>query len=199
MFYKPEIRDKIQQRRKELDLVSIAQASQAVAAQVVQMREFLEGRRLGAYLSIDNELDPLPILHCAQTLKKEIYLPVINANSGKDSQLLEFHQYVVGDPLMKGLHGVSGPVHQSQFPSDITDLDFILVPLVAFDSHCNRLGRGAGYYDRTLNAVKEKGGRMPYLIGLGYEFQKITQIATDKWDVPLDMVVTESAIHRRVD
>ncbi len=197
MFYKPEIRDKMQRRRKALSLVAIAQAAQAVAAQVVQIREFLHAENIGCYLAIEGELDPMPILHCAHDLKKKLYLPVINPSAATDAEPLDFHGYTVGDPLMKGMHGISGPAHRTQLTCPVEHLDLILAPLVAFDSHCNRLGRGAGHYDRTLNAVKQRVGRLPYLIGLAYEFQKIPQIVTDKWDVPLDMVITEKDIYRR--
>ena len=77
----------------------------------------------------------------------------------------------------------------------------IFLPVVAFDINGNRLGRGAGYYDRTLAFVNEQieqGTHIkPCLIGLAYEFQKIEQIITDKWDVALDIIVTENNIYYR--
>jgi 5-formyltetrahydrofolate cyclo-ligase len=197
LFYKPEVREKMQRRRKALDLISIAQAAQAVAAQAVMLNEFISARHIGAYLAIENELDPLPILHCAHTLSKSLYLPIIKSSKDSEAEALEFHRYTVGDPLLKGVHGISAPAHRLQLPQDVTSLDLILLPLVAFDSSCNRLGRGAGHYDRTLNVVKERSGRLPCLIGLAYEFQKIPEIAADKWDVPMDIVITEKNIYRR--
>jgi 5-formyltetrahydrofolate cyclo-ligase len=196
MFYKPEVRNKMQRRRKELSLVSITQASLAAAAQAVQLPEFLEAQQIGCYLAIEGELDPLPILHCAQTLKKKLYLPVISATTDVEQAPLEFHAYTLGDPLQKGIHGISAPVHGSQLAIDLSQLSMILLPLVAFDAHCNRLGRGAGHYDRTLNVFKQHG-RLPILVGLGYEFQKIPEIIPDKWDVPLDIVITEKNLYRR--
>lgn len=197
MFYKPEIRDKMQRRRKELDLVSISQAALGAAAQVVQLSEFLNAQQIGCYLPIEGELDPSPLLHSAHNLKKKLYLPVISASGNADSAPLEFHHYVLGDPLLKGVHGISGPDHRTRLLIEINRLDLIFVPLVAFDAHCHRIGRGAGHYDKTLNLLKEKGHRMPCLVGLGYEFQKIPAIVPDKWDVPLDIVVTEKNIYRR--
>ena len=197
IFYKPEIRSKMQRRRKELGLVSITQAAQAVAAQVVLLKEFLAAQHIGCYLAIEGELDPMPALLCAHTLKKKLYLPIINPASPDGAESLEFHGYTVGDPLLKGLHGISAPAHSKQLPRDIAELDLIFLPLVAFDERCNRLGRGAGHYDRTLNAVNERNGRLPYLVGLAYEFQKIPEIVTDKWDVPMDIVVTEKNIYYR--
>lgn len=196
MFYKPEVREKMQKRRRELALVPVAQAAQAVAAEVVLLTEFLDARHIGCYLAIDNELDPMPVMYCANTLHKKIYLPVVSSLT-ETSSALEFHAYTLGDPLLKGMHGISAPAHRTQLPRDLADLDLIFVPLLAFDEHCNRLGRGAGHYDRALNLAREGRGRLPCLIGLAYEFQKAPQIVTDKWDVPLDIVITEKNIYRR--
>lgn len=195
MFYKPEIRDKMQRRRKELNAVSVTQAAQAVAAQIVLLSEFLDAQNIGIYLAIENELDPLPIMQCAHQLQKKLYLPVINAT--QPAEPLGFHAYTVGDPLLKGMHGISAPAHRTEFAYDISKLDIIFLPLVAFDARCNRLGRGAGHYDRTLNHVKKQSKPLPCLIGLAYEFQQIPEIVTDKWDVPMDLVVTEKNIYRR--
>jgi 5-formyltetrahydrofolate cyclo-ligase len=197
LFYKPEIRSRLQKRRKELGPIPILQAAQAVAAQVVQLTEFLDAQHIGCYLAIEGELDPMPIIHCAHFLKKTLYLPVISDAKNPDESALEFHAYTPGDPLFKGMHGISGPAHRTQLSREVSQLELIFVPLVAFDAHCNRLGRGAGHYDRTLNACREQTGRLPHLIGLGYEFQKIPEIVADKWDVPLDKVVTEKTIYQR--
>ncbi len=198
LFYKPEIREKMQKRRKELGLVSVTQAWQAVAAQAVLLSEFLQAEQIGCYLPIENELDPLPLMLSAQTLKKKLYLPVINnVKDGRgQSAPLEFHAYTVGDPLQKSLHGTSAPAHRAGL-IDIGSLDIIFLPLVAFDAQGNRLGRGAGHYDQTLNYAKQKEGHLPFLIGLAYDFQKIPEIVPDKWDVPMNMVITETAVYYR--
>jgi len=198
MFYKPEIRNRMQKWRKALGQISVTQAAQAVAAQVVQIREFLEAQHLGGYLAIENELDPMPIIQSAQNLKKKLYLPVINPAAAEESEPFQFYAYTVGDPLQKDLHGISVPAHRSQSPFNMAQIDLILLPLLAFDSQCNRLGRGAGHYDRALNNLKRRAGRLPYLMGLAYEFQKIPQIVADKWDVPMDIVVTEENVYRRI-
>lgn len=197
LFYKPEIREKMQRRRKGLGLVHMTQTAQAAAARAVLINEFLSAEHIGCYLSIEGELDPMPLMHCAQTLNKKLYLPVMGAATEKSEKpaILEFHAYTVGDPLLKGLHGISGPAHRSSLMREISSLDLIFLPLVAFDENCNRLGRGAGHYDRTLNQVKEKQGRLPFLIGLAYDFQKIPEIIPDQWDVPLNMVITETSVY----
>lgn len=187
----------MERRRRALGVASIAAAAEAVAAQVIQLTEFLNAQHLGCYLAIEGELDPMPLLHCAQTMKKNLYLPIICSPDTLDSAPLEFHAYALDDPLLKGVHGINAPAHRVQLPCEIAQLDLIFLPLVAFDPHCNRLGRGAGHYDRTLNIAKQHNGHLPCLVGLAYEFQKIHEMATDKWDVPLDLIVTEQTLYRR--
>ncbi len=66
-------------------------------------------------------------------------------------------------------------------------LDFIVVPGVAFDVSGGRLGNGAGYYDRLLNAVRDD----THLMAIGYESQLCEQVLMDKYDVYMDCVLTE--------
>jgi 5-formyltetrahydrofolate cyclo-ligase len=68
----------------------------------------------------------------------------------------------------------------------------LVIPLVAFDSRCQRIGMGAGYYDRTLAGC---GREMPVRIGLAYEFQQVTAIPARDWDVPMHKIVTENTVY----
>ena len=75
-------------------------------------------------------------------------------------------------------------------------LSALLVPLVAFDRHGNRIGMGGGYYDRTLAAAMASGNarQKPELIGVAYECQKVDPFTPDPWDIPLDWILTENGI-----
>ena len=72
-------------------------------------------------------------------------------------------------------------------------MDVILMPLVGFDKHKNRLGMGGGFYDKTLsfhNKLKEF--RVPKLFGLAFDSQEVDQLTSQPWDVPVDGIVTPS-------
>lgn len=195
MFYKPEIREKMLRRRHQLDLVSMTQAAQAVAAQAVQVSEFLQSQHLAFYFQCDNELNTMPLMHCAENLKKKLYLPILSISAHNEGpHPLQFYQYQIGDTLIKNSFAINEPdasVH-AKIPTE--DLDVIFVPLVAFDFQGNRLGRGAGHYDVTFSSIRHK---KPFLIGLGYEFQKVDHIVPDKWDIPMDMIITENKTYLR--
>ena len=90
--------------------------------------------------------------------------------------------------------GISEPDTNQAKEIPIQSLDIILIPLVVFDQSCNRIGMGSGFYDKALSAL-DNSKKKTYLIGLAYEFQKVDQIEPNKWDIPLDYVVTEKKVY----
>ena len=72
-------------------------------------------------------------------------------------------------------------------------LDVVIVPALAFDSKKNRIGFGGGYYDTFLEKVRKKNNKALF-IGVCYDFQIIDSVPTEKHDVTLDFVISESKI-----
>lgn len=64
----------------------------------------------------------------------------------------------------------------------------VLVPLVAADRAGNRIGQGAGHYDRALAELREKGSVTA--IGVCWDCQLADALPADPWDQPLDLIVT---------
>ena len=65
----------------------------------------------------------------------------------------------------------------------------VLVPGVAFDESRWRLGRGGGFYDRSLAALRARGPVCA--VGLAYEVQIVAELPHEVWDQPMDLVATE--------
>ncbi|MBI5898014.1 MAG: 5-formyltetrahydrofolate cyclo-ligase [Rhodocyclales bacterium] len=84
-------------------------------------------------------------------------------------------------------HGVPIPAQGPELRPDI-----VLLPLVAFDAHCFRLGYGGGYFDRTLAARIPR----PRTIGVGFELARVPDIRPQAHDIRLDAVVTEAGVFR---
>ncbi len=70
--------------------------------------------------------------------------------------------------------------------------DLLFVPLAAFDRRGHRIGYGAGFYDRTLAALRAE--KEVAAIGLAYAAQEVLFVPADDHDEPLDMVVTEKDV-----
>ena len=77
----------------------------------------------------------------------------------------------------------------------VSEIDLVLLPLVAFDKTGNRLGMGGGFYDATFAHLKSKKTK-PLFIGLAYQSQLVEDLPSDPWDLPLDGVCTEESFYR---
>jgi len=53
-----------------------------------------------------------------------------------------------------------------------------------------------GYYDYTFSFLQNQNTPKPTLVGLGYEFQKMDLIEAYSWDIPLNIVITETQVYR---
>lgn len=71
----------------------------------------------------------------------------------------------------------------------LRSVGLFIIPVVAFDKSGNRLGRGGGYYDTLLEGIKTPK------IGLAYAIQMVDKVPMTKYDVPMDMVITERGIY----
>jgi 5-formyltetrahydrofolate cyclo-ligase len=88
------------------------------------------------------------------------------------------------DPLVINKYGIPEPIsNKIKYP------DILLIPLVAFDKNLNRIGYGAGFYDRYINKIIKI--KKIITIGLAYSFQRVKKIPINKYDIKLDYIITE--------
>jgi 5-formyltetrahydrofolate cyclo-ligase len=88
--------------------------------------------------------------------------------------------------LKPGPYGIYQPEESRVRPVPLEDIDLVVVPGVAFDSCCIRLGRGHGYYDRFLSALPKD----TETIGLAFDFQVLERLPKDPHDVPVSKTIT---------
>ena len=111
------------------------------------------------------------------------------------SQLI-FCEYQPHKKKKKNHFNIPEPPFSSNACIAVGNIDLVLVPLVGFTEKGQRLGMGAGFYDRSfaflLNSPRPT---RPFLLGLAYEWQKLTSFTEKIWDVPLNAVITEKQIY----
>ncbi|MGH8399334.1 MAG: 5-formyltetrahydrofolate cyclo-ligase [Gammaproteobacteria bacterium] len=181
------LRRDLRARRRVLDSVTRAQAAESLAALLITLSCYQSSRHLAAYVAVDGELNPEPLLRYAYRDGKQIYLPVVPATR---TAALRFHPWEPGMRMRPNRIGIPEPETTDSVGIAPQDLDLVLTPLVAFDSAGHRLGMGGGFYDRTFAFLKV-GANKPLLLGLAYEFQRLEHIDEASWDVPLTGVITE--------
>lgn len=178
--------------RAALPAADRIEAALAVAHHLVTSELFRRAWRIAAYVAVNAELDPGPSVAAARELGRRIHLPILPVLPGGG---LRFALATAGGALRPNRHGIPEPAPTALVRPPF--LDLVLVPLVAFDDAGNRLGMGAGHYDRTFGFRHHRHHwRGPRLVGLAYDCQRVEHLEPAPWDVPLDAVVTESGLRR---
>lgn len=137
---------------------------------------------ISGYMAIRTEIDPMGAMaaHCQGA---PVAVPVITG----ENQPLEFHRWGPDIPMKAGPFGAQVPVR-----AELIRPRVVILPLVAFDRSGRRLGYGGGFYDRTLQGLRD---RAPVLaVGFAYGAQEAQDLPVEPTDQPMDAVVTEAGI-----
>lgn len=139
------------------------------------------GTVVAGYWPMGDEIDPRPLMAALAAAGCRLALPVVAARGTP----LTFRAWAEGDMLEGGPHGTVHPLVEA--PALIPHT--LLVPLLAFDLGCFRLGYGGGYYDRTLETLRKNA--QVRAIGLAFAAQQVAAVPRDGHDQRLDAVATE--------
>jgi 5-formyltetrahydrofolate cyclo-ligase len=152
------------------------------------------GRRIAVYFAYGHEADLEHVIALARRRRCTLYLPVIT--DFRHSRM-RFVRYEVDSAMRVNRYGIAEPDARHAEIVPTRRLDVVFLPLVGFDAQGSRLGSGAGFYDRSLHHLREgRRWRKPKLIGVGYECQRVARLQPDRWDVPLDGILTECGLQR---
>ncbi len=182
MTDKQEIRRRMRLRKSLLTDPERREAAAAVFAALERSAAFLLADRILMYHSLPDELSTREFIG-KWAGRKQFFLPRVN---GADLEILPYDR----TRLHPGAFSIEEP--DGAETADPGSMELIVVPAVALDGRCNRLGRGKGFYDRLLARTGAT------TIGVGYDFQLIAEgLPAEPHDVPLDMVITETRLFRR--
>ena len=188
------VRQRMRARRRGLPGTEPQEAALAVVRRLADWPIWSEAIRIAGYWACDSELDPMPLLERAWAASKQVYLPVLVE---APPQSLRFAPWGPRASMRPNRFNIPEPEVAPSEWLQPAELDLVLAPLVAFDPAGTRLGMGGGFYDRSFAFLRDPDyrGRRPRLLGLGYEFQQVAELIRRPWDVPLDAVATETALH----
>jgi 5-formyltetrahydrofolate cyclo-ligase len=187
-FDRRQLRADLRARRRALPARARLQAAEGVATQLQCLPELGQATHVAGYWAIDGELS----LHALmpQLAPGAYCLPCVQP----DRHLL-FAPWRLGQPLAANRFGIPEPAAEHRLAPE--QLDIVLLPLVGFDRRGNRLGSGAGFYDRSFAFLREQSRpAQPLLIGVAYAMQELPEWPAAEWDVPLDFVATEDELIR---
>ena len=137
------------------------------------------GLTVASYVPVGGEADPHHLARAAVEAGCRIALPHVTSREEE----LRFLAWDTEAALAPGPFGLSQP----ELTAAELAPDLILTPLVGFDAAGNRLGQGAGHYDRAFARFPDA-----LRIGIAFDVQQTDSLQPDPWDVPLHAIVTES-------
>jgi len=172
-------------RRDALDPALRAQVS-ARLAEAANEIGIVPGAVVSGFWPIRSEIDPRPLMAALAQDGARLCLPAI-----LDRSTIVFRDYPPDMRLIDMGFGTRGPGADAA----VLDPDVMLVPLAAFDAAGNRIGYGAGHYDRAIARLHARGAR-PRLIGVAFDCQRVETVPAEAHDAPLGEILTESGLRR---
>lgn len=181
---KRKLREAMQAKRAHLPHGAMLSASQSIARHFSDHPILAFADSFAGYRAMRGELDVMDIFTLMARFHKTTALPCTTPE-----KTLVFRQWKQGEPLERHELGMEEPAETAP----LIHPKIVLVPLLAFDGEGYRLGYGGGYYDRTIDAMREHENQ-PLFIGVGFSMQEVEQVPTSEYDEPLDGILTELGV-----
>ena len=185
---KDTIRQHYQSLRRQLTPSARTQASAQAAQALLSSPLWTASQTVMAYLSLPQELSLDDVYRAGWQSAKTMLIPISQTAdySLLLSRLDDFAQLTEGAYHIREL----APALQTPIPAE--QIDLCLIPGVAFDRLGNRLGFGAGYYDRFLPRLRPDAVK----IGVCFALQLAVQpLPVDEYDIPMDDLLTENGLY----
>ncbi len=186
---KDRLRKEALSRRNALDATYRIEAGLAVAEIGKAAIAIEPGDVVAGFWPIRTEIDIRPLMFALYEEGARLCLPAI-----LDKQTIVFRELIRGAEFVDMGFGTAGPGPDAQ----VLQPGIMLMPLAAYDDAGNRIGYGAGYYDRAIAAM-HGAGHFPRLIGCAFDCQKVSSIPAEPHDVPLETIITESGLRSFAD
>jgi len=178
---KQTIRKEVLDARSRLSPGERRSRSAAIENRLFGLPEFRSTPVVMFFAAFRGEVETRHMIDRALAEGKRVVLPRVK---GKELELLEIASYE--RDVAPGAWGIPEPVHGT--PAALKDIGMIIVPGAAFDGRGNRIGYGAGFYDKLLPSYT---GRT---VALAFELQIVPEAPADSHDIPVQTIVTEKRV-----
>ena len=187
---KKTIRQDVYQKRNHLSAEWVEEKSRCIFQRLEKYLNLWEERSLVQpqiyiYASYQNEVDTWSFIRKCLENKRTVALPRVH----EDRIHMDFYYIESLDDIEEGYKKIPQPKLSCQKAVDTTAA-IMIQPGVAFDRKGNRIGYGKGFYDRYL-----KGKEFLKRVAIAFEFQMYDEIQPGVFDIPVEMVITETSVY----
>lgn len=186
MDEKRRLRREMLERRDAFPAVNRVIHSAAILQRLFELAAMQSAKWVQFYVSYGSEVETVGMIAHALTHGKRVAVPKVEG----ESRLILSELCNPARELTPGWRGIPEPKPEFVRPVGLEEMNLLVVPGIAFDDKGNRLGQGAGYYDRLLACVSD---RIP-IVALAFELQVIPELSTSPNDVRMNLIVTEKRV-----
>lgn len=186
--FKQSIRARIKAERDVLPAELRAAHSAAIVARLAALPQYRDAATVLGYMNFGSEF--ASDLFAARVLAegRRLALPKVNRHN---NQLDLYWVEDFENQLAPGLWGIREPVvERCERLETLNEVEFVLLPGVAFTRGGARLGYGGGFYDKLL-AGSDAGRERPVLVAAAFALQIVEQLPQEATDIKVERIVTE--------
>ena len=166
----------------------VAQEKSYIACKgLVQLPEYKRSQVVMMYLPIPLEVDTTELALHAWQRSKTVLVPKV---SRTQRHIMPLEIKTLDSGLAKSEYGIPEPIDGPVWAME--DIDFIIVPALAYDRTGGRLGRGGGFYDRFLAHPEVHA----VTCGLAFSEQVVDELPKKAHDFPVQILVTDKEVLR---
>lgn len=177
---KKQLRKRVLSMRNSLDKDNKNSFDREIFNKLVLSELYNKSMNIFIYISFGSEVETKDIIMKALDDGKKVYVPKIN---GENNEMKAINIESL-EGLVENSFGILEPISDVEISKE--KIDLIIVPGAVFDKEGNRIGYGGGYYDRYLEAIKDKKNK----IALVYDFQIVDYIPNEVHDIKVDYIIS---------
>jgi 5-formyltetrahydrofolate cyclo-ligase len=184
MNIKKTFRQAMKNRLQQMTTYTHETYSHEIASRLFAEDSWKNAKTIGITISVEREVNTKPIIEKAWQEGKKIVIP----KAIWKSKELNFRLFTSYNQLEKVNFGIFEPKVNETTSILANEIDLLIVPGLCFSKDGYRVGYGGGFYDRFL--VDYEG----MALSLAFEFQCLNWIPTDKYDMPVNKIITNRRV-----
>jgi 5-formyltetrahydrofolate cyclo-ligase len=185
---KHDVREELLKRRDAIEPAEKEAKDTSVRQKLFALDEFKNALTVLFYASFRSEVDTIQSIRDSLKTGKRIALPKVD----KEKQRLGIYTIQDLSEVSPGYMGIPEPIPSMNREVVIDEIDIVIMPGAGFDIRGNRLGYGAGYYDKLL----PRSNRKLTTVALAFEEQIADDVPAEPHDVKVDMIITDKRVIR---
>jgi 5-formyltetrahydrofolate cyclo-ligase len=188
--YKIELRKKYLEKRTAIPAEVRAARDAKICRNILSSAAYRYADVILMFYPMKAEVDIFPVMEAALATGKRVAFPRCNA----EDHTMIFYFVNSMEDFEKGAYGLREPFAALPAFDPATDGEknvLCIVPAVVYDRRGYRIGYGGGYYDRFFGVFR------PASIGVAYEEFIVKNVPHGRYDISVDVVVSERGIYAR--